>query len=192
MPGGFRMGDYEFWPLDASGPIEREPRRQPILGAPPPRHLAGFLREASVRNPSAAAGLLIQQRFCGHNEPTYSVFDLITNPTSPWKMCYKEREQALHTLDVSPVGGGPWLRVFDRDWFNIGNPVVELPQSPVLIERSDGELVRAYEDDTAAYDIAFGFEYPAQCMSSDDVSWFALAVAAQGRAPIQIVSEELM
>ena len=175
---GFRMGEHVFLAAADDAPLSRfaDRRGRPLQGAIPPDYLADKVRVAARSGP---AELLWSGRFCGHGEPTYGVFVLVCGECD--------------TFELKLAGSGPSDRgatppyVLARptgrsvDWF----PIYDLRRHPA----AEGRWLEGVEEpeiDEIAYSpsgetrfrVALGFEYPADCVSANDVSWYALGVEA--------------
>jgi hypothetical protein len=117
---GFVFGDHEFLHPSENGPLERiaAPKRQ-ILGAPPPSYLEGIAREAT--NSSTAAKALRVGRFCGHGEPTMTVFDVVIDGGDIVEIGAiedpgdSEQKRNLIAL-VARKPGSEWKTLFRREW----------------------------------------------------------------------------
>ncbi len=168
MPG-FRLGNHEF--LEPGGPpaplsrLTQQPRF-PIADAPPPKFAAPFCAPA---DPNGPAALLASGEFCGHGEPTFTVFDLALDGQRQLELAVPYEQDAAPTLQARPAGSrAPWrtllnlAEIFD---YCRGQQCSAAPQS---IADEEGHIlpVRA----------AIGFEYPCEATSAEDVSWIAVAV----------------
>lgn len=197
MPDGFKLGDHQFLEPGAAAPISRifQKSRRPIRGAAPPRYLTGCVREV---NPAAAIGAavcLVQGEFCGHGEPTYSVFDVVIDGKDVLEFCLREERRpkgpALVQVLVRPAGpNGNWTVIHHGGWFAYHVPGATLPLSATEVPASEGTPAVGRDGRNTRFRVAIGFEYPADCGSADEVSWVAVAVRDAGGPTGEVVLDE--
>ncbi len=169
--GGFKLGDHEFLvPGGAAAPLSRltQKNRSPIAGAEPPSFIAEVCREAELNGP---VGALIDGSFCGHGEPTFSVFDLVVDgdPDVQLALPYEDNaEPAIMPRPGSAADDDGWSHMirlhehFDGFAFDGAGP------SPQPVTDHDGNIVTLRA--------AIGFEYPPDATSVDDITWLAIAL----------------
>jgi hypothetical protein len=187
---GFVLGDHTFLDPIENAPFSRlrAPKRQ-ILGAPPPTYLDGIALQATPASPAAKA--LFTGQFCGHGEPTMTIFDIvidgaetlevgaIADPDDP------AGKRNLPVL-VARKPGSQWRILFRREWEEAQATLEGVEVAPL----SPAELasVGSYGNGRAA----IGFEYPADATSRDVVSWVAIDVLFDGNSdPGCVVNAEL-
>ncbi len=165
---GFTLGTHTFITPDITAPLSRLGKpKGPISGAVPPRFIAGVSRESTT---SSSAAELKKGIFCGHGEPTYTVFDIVIDGRDRLEtlaIYSKENEgQAVdpERLLVRAEGTkGPWLVLLDSAWTGEFGDLV-LPERPVLVDHDpQGHFVASF---------SVGFEYPPDAQHVDDVSWY--------------------
>lgn len=184
MPKGFRIGNHEFLEPGAEAPLSRTSakRRSPISRAEPPPFLAGFTREPAT---SLASKVLVQGTFCGHGEPTYTVFDIVINGQDRLDVVTffagdeeddddpeAEGQDAVLVL-ARPCGTkGDWLVVFSEEWRDESGDI-HVPDEPELHAFDEEEEDEVAETAQAAL-LSIGFEYPPDADSLKEFSWLAL------------------
>lgn len=190
---GFRLGDHTFLAPGEAGSLDRceEPKRQ-ILGAQPPTYLDGLVRESTVS--SAAAKVLRKGDFCGHGEPTMTIFDLVIDGSTEVEVCVimdKEVEEGANFPVVvarNPATNSPWFVIFKREWEERQETLVGVCKE-VLDEGQVGRL----DEERIVGSVSVGFEYPCDADDRDCVTWLAIDMLSKvfGRKPRCIVSAEL-
>ncbi len=165
---GFRLGDHQFVEPPASGPLSRlwQQQRRPIQGAPPPAFLTGFVEPPLGDGPSAE---LEDGGFCGHGEPTYTVFDLVLDGQRELNIALPIEDADEPTLLVRVAGSEePWRKVFSLH-----------EAFPYCGYRAGGQAPQPLVDEQGAIvsaRAAVGCEYPCDAEKVDDVSWVAVAI----------------
>lgn len=186
----FRIGDHEFLELGVPAPLSRTSKRnrKPIANAEPPPFLAGCVREPATTD---AAKVLVHGTFCGHGEPTYTVFDIVIDGQERLDVVTffvdddedEETDAEAEDMDdedsnaaivlARPVGtDGPWLVIFSHEWMDeYGN--LQAPDEPHWHEFDDDEKEEVAETAQAST-LAIGFEYPPDADSLNGFSWLAI------------------
>jgi hypothetical protein len=191
---GFVLGDHQFLDPAENGPLSRfdEPKRQ-ILGAPPPSFLDGIAREASKNSPAAKA--LLKGEFCGHGEPTMTVFDVVIDGEDVLDIAVRmdeedeedEEMEANLPLVAVRTPGGDWVAIFRREWEEAQATLEGTPRTtltPAEAAQLDPDMRRGR--------VAIGFEYPCDATSRDDVGWLTIDVVLEGeRKPVCLVDAEI-
>lgn len=208
MPPPFTLGDHTFDDSGKAAPLSRTKRKgkRPIAGAQPPPFLAGFVREPAT---SEASKVLVQGTFCGHGEPTFTVFDVViggherldvvtffeseTNEDKPEdedEDGESEGEDAAAVL-VRPCGEtGPWLVIYSREWKNEYGDLYP-PDAPEWHTFDADEEQDVAETAQPAL-VSIGFEYPPDADSINEFSWIAVDAWPDGNEgdPYVLVSDE--
>lgn len=190
----FRLGNHEFISPDEDAPASRldEDDRRPIAGAQPPTHLGGCVREADGSGPSA---FLSDGEWCGHGEPTFTVFDVVLDGTD-------ELEVAVETFDsmdeedegdegppvrrvlVRPSGShGEWTVIHDATWGlddDLNRVFPWTPDDRVTDDDPDIQPVLTEDDQPEKFRVSIGLEYPPDAQSAGDISW--VTIIASGLA----------
>jgi hypothetical protein len=189
---GFQFGDHTFLDPSQTGPMSRfSAKKRQIRGAPCPTLLDGIAREATGE--SAAATELFKGNFCGHNEPTMTIFDIVIDGKHELEITGFADEQTeeggnlLVLLARAAGSGGEWRVLFRREWEE--NQAMLDGVEP---EYLSSEEVAEMEPDIARVRVAIGFEYPCDAQSRDDVSWMTIDVLdSQSSEPACVVNAEL-
>lgn len=185
MPSGFQLGDFTFYSPTENAPLDRRGLRpaRPLQGATPPSWVRDFVQESAEDGP---AEFMWSGGFCGHGEPAYSVFDVVIDGDT-WLECATVGEPgSLERLLARPAGStGAWRVIFDRQ------RVVECASPSTGIRTVPAGEVAA-PNATRRVRLAIGFEYPIDCDSAEQVSWFAVAALPAKGDPIVLADEELM
>ena len=186
----FVLGDHTFVDSNENAPLSRlsAPKRQ-ILGAPPPTFLTGIARAASPASPTAKA--LYSGEFCGHGEPTMTIFEIVIDGAEMLEVGAvtdandPDGRRNLPLL-LARKPGGEWRVLCRREWEDARSTLVNVgPTSLSLAERA---AVVSY----GMGRVAIGFEYPADATAVDEVSWVAIDVLLAGEeAPGCVVNAEL-
>jgi hypothetical protein len=166
----FRLGDHEFHdPDETSSSIDAftvgYPRR-PIRGAAPPSFLAAFAVEAAADGPAAA---LLDGEFCGHGEPTFTIFELALDGERNLNLSVPLEAGDEPTVLARPASGaGPWRKLFSvPEVFPFsGCDAGGEPPKPVADDQGQPIPLRA----------AIGCEYPSDASGVDEISWLAIAI----------------
>lgn len=186
---GFVLGDHTFLDPSENAPFSRlrAPKRQ-ILGAPPPSYLDGIARQATPASPAARA--LLTGQFCGHGEPTMTIFDIVIQGVETLEIGAIPDPDAPAAgrnlpLLVARKPGSRWRILFRGDWEE-----ARATLENVNIALSPAELasIGSFGNGRAAV----GFEYPPDATSRDTVAWLAVDVLLDGQAdPACVVNAEL-
>lgn len=203
MPAsGFRLGDHTFLAPGEDAPLSRLRKskgRGPIAGAAAPGWLGGCIA-AGVDADGPAQGLL-DGEFCGHREPTFTVFDLELDGTREIELAVEQDEdeeaadkeeggRVLRVLGRGAGSGAAWTVLFDRawiDWEREDGPA-GCPGERVLVPAAevksavDGERQR----------VAVGLEYPCDAGSAAEVSWMTVLFTPVGEDEVFVVLDEEM
>lgn len=179
MTTPFRLGNHEFMTGNEAAPLSRisAKNKKPIAGATPPPFLAGFVREPASTD---AAKVLKTGAFCGHGEPTFTVFDIIIDGEDHFDVITffaedaDDDEEANAEAVIARVRGskGPWLVVYSSEWINDYGDL-ELPAEPqfqTFKPEEDEEVMDAAEPSR----LAIGFEYPPDADGINEISWLAI------------------
>lgn len=179
MTTPFRLGNHEFIPSGEDAPLSRisKKNKKPIAGATPPPFLAGFTREPAT---TQAAKIIKTGVFCGHGEPTFTVFDIVIDGQDYLDVITffseeaEEDEEANAEAVIARVRGtkGPWLVIYSSEWINDYGDL-ELPTEPqfqTFKSEEDEEVMDAAEPSR----VAIGFEYPADADNVNAISWLAV------------------
>ncbi len=168
---GFQLGNHVFLPQGAPAPLSRLAlaQRSPISGAKPPACLE---RVAQSGGPGPTE-LLRNGEFCGHGEPTYSVFDLIIEGDRELEVSIIPAEDGgtERFLARPAKRRGDWVVVYSRAWCSEGRLTGEVQTVP-----ADAAEHAIDPSGHSRFRIAIGLEYPPDCASADDVTWIAVAV----------------
>ena len=120
-------------------------------------------------DPDGPAALMMTGEFCGHGEPTFTVFDLVLDGSREFELSLPFEPGEEPTVQIRSIAGqGDWKSLFSiRHLFpNACYQPGGAPPQPVMDEHSNLIPVRA----------AIGFEYPPDAASVDEVSWIAIAI----------------
>ena len=181
-PRGFTLGDHTFLaPSQPSDSFARweAPKRQ-IKGAPPPTCLDGLVREA--KPDSMAARSLRDGAWCGHGEPTLSVFDVVIDGHDLLEISVIEdpedadRERNHLAIVVRPPGGREWKPVFRREWEDRQETLQGVSFMPLSAEEAAAVARKALRGR-----VSVGFEYPCDADSRDTVSWIEIHGVPEGK-----------
>ncbi len=165
----FRLGDHEFLePGGPPAPLDRHLQRprKPIVGAVAP----SFVERLAVPPlPDGPAALLLDGSYCGHGEPTFTVFDLAIEGSREVELAVPFEDPDEPSVRLRPAGSdGPWQtllalhELFEYCTYDgSGNP-------PQPITDQSGHILPVR--------VAIGFEYPVEAISAEDVSWVAIAI----------------
>lgn len=185
----FRLGDHQFISPEENAPQSRleQKNRRPIRGATPPSHLMGVAVEARGDGPSAA---LMNGEFCGHGEPTFTVFDIEIDGSRELEIAIETDDELMldeededgeegeapirRLLARSPGSDGPWTVIHDATWGVDDEGMRTFPWCPPRVEvDSDGEIEPVMTDDGEPHlaRLSIGLEYPPDAQSAGDVSW---------------------
>lgn len=188
---GFILGDHQFLHPDVNGPLSRfdAPKRQ-IRGAKPPTYLDGLVRESTRASPAAKA--LFKGEFCGHGEPTMTIFDVVIDGTDILEIVAVTDEEVdvdgpNFVLLAVRKPKGQWYALFRREW----------EENATALARAESAIVQPDEIDDGATDlltarVSIGFEYPCDAGSRDDVTWMTIDALEDGkRKPVCVVNAEL-
>lgn len=189
---GFTLGDHTFLHPSVNGPLSRfEEAPSQIRNAPPPTYLEGRVREATLESPAARA--LLEGRFCGHGEPTMTVFDIVLDGEDVLELGASmdpddpDMTQNLLALAVRRPGQSEWFPIFRRAWED-EQATLEGFTTSVLTESEAASI----SDDVAIGRVSVGFEYPCDADSRDCVTWMTIDVVFEGEEePRCIVDAEL-
>lgn len=189
MPEGFTLGDHRFLHPSETGPLSRfKARKRQIIGAPPPSCFDGLMREATPKSPAAKA--LFKGKFCGHGEPTMTIFDVVIDGEEFLEITALTDDQDpsanLPCLAVRKPGGR-WIALFRREWEESQATLEGVAPSPL----TEAEIAQL-NPDTGLGRLAVGFEYPCDATSRDCVSWMTVDALFDGnRKPSCLVNAEL-
>ena len=193
----FTLGNHTFITSDQNGPMSRfdVKKRTPISGAAPPGFLTGHCRPATS---TKAAKNLLKGNFCGHGEPTFTVFEVVIGGAEKLELAAIMPSEDSETPDPELLmarklgADGPWLVLFDQNWADDSGSF-RLPSTTVWRTVSDEEH-EELDDDGAIVEgqLAIGFEYPCDAAAVDDVSWITVDVWPDGHKgePIVVVDCE--
>lgn len=186
----FKLGDHEFnysYSPETDDPLSGmlQENRRPIRGAPPPNHLVGVAVESRGDGPSAA---LMNGDFCGHGEPTFTVFDIEIDGSREVEIAVEADDDVMldeedeegeeaelpirRLLARSPRSDGLWTVIHDETWVSGSYP--SFPSQ--VVKESDSEIEPVLTDDgePELMRLSIGREYPAETESVGDVSWVAV------------------
>ena len=190
---GFKMGNHVFLDPSVNGPLSRlrAPKKQ-IFGAPAPSYLAGLVREASKKSPAARE--LLKGRFCGHGEPTLTVYDVVIGVHEVLEISGVMDNRTLQDGDNPalvvvrvPEARSDWHILFDRSWSDGLRMLTGARQRRIKASEK-----RELEKNKGLARVSIGFEYPCDAASPDDVSWLAIdALVEGGRKPECVVNAEI-
>lgn len=186
---GFTLGNHTFLHPSVNGPMSRHtaPKRQ-ILGAPPPAYLEGLVREATKQSPAAKE--LLRGKFCGHSEPTMTVFDVVIDGTDMLEVSGipdAEDEERNVQLLACRVPGGRWVPLFRNTWEELQQTLEGVTPEPV--SESEAEQL---EVAMMVGRVSIGFEYPCDATSRDTVTWLTVDVLFDGQKKPQCVVDAEM
>jgi len=189
---GFVFGTHQFLHPSVNGPISRlhDPKRQ-IKGAPPPTYLDGLARESTDKSVAAAA--LHKGEFCGHGEPTMTIFDVVIDGDGDLEVdaiiddaCDENGANPL-IVAARRQGQSDWHVLFERAWDERSMMLTDVRSRKLTseeVEELGGEPLHGK--------VAIGFEYPCDAQSRDDVTWLTIDVLEDGkRKPTCIVDAEM-
>lgn len=190
---GFKMGNHVFLDPSINGPLSRlrAPKKQ-ISGAPAPSYLDGLVREASKK--SSAARELLKGKFCGHGEPTMTVYDIVIGEHEVIeisgvmdKRTMQDGDNPALVVVRAPEAGSDWHILFDRSWSDELKMLAGARQRRIKASEK-----RELEKNKGLARVSIGFEYPCDATSRDDASWLAIdALVEGGPKPGCIVSAEI-
>lgn len=191
MPDGFVLGDHQFQDPSEPGDLDRldAPKRQ-IRGAPPPTYLDGIARESGPGSPAAQA--LLEGEFCGHGEPTMTVFDIVIDGDEELEIGLvpaEDQEETGANPDVLAVRrpGGEWIALFRSAWEMELQGLAGVGRTPLTPEELEG-----MHPEIARGRASIGFEYPCDATSRDEVSWLTIDLLMEGEdEPVCIVNAEM-
>lgn len=200
MAPPFRIGDHTFDDSGKAAPLSRikQKNRSPIANAEPPPFLGGCVREAK----SLASSVLVKGTFCGHGEPTYTVFDIVVDGADRLDVVTffegdedeedgDEGEQEAAVVLVRPCGGtGPWLVVYSVEWRDESGDLYP-PSEPEWHTFDEEEAADVMETAEPSL-VSIGFEYPPDADSLGEFSWLAIDAWPDGNEddPFVLVSVE--
>jgi hypothetical protein len=192
-PKGFVFGDHVFLDPMVNGPLSRfkKPKKQ-IYGAPPPTYLERIVRESSPS--SRAATELLKGKFCGHGEPTMTVFDIVLDRAEYLQIAVLRDPDDPNLVLSYPLVAARrlleprrWVVLFRREWEGAQQTLEGVEVTPVTPEEA-----AALEENAHEGRVSIGFEYPCDATSRDSVGWIAIAVLLKDeKKPKCIVSAEL-
>ncbi len=184
----FVLGDHTFNAEEGRQRFSfrrRSPRQ--ILGAIPPTLFDGIARDSTKASP--AAGNLLRGKFCGHNEPVMTVFDLVIDGVDRFEIAAimfgeePDDEQNIPLVAIRPPDG-TWRAIFRRSWQD-ERATLEGVNDPAL---TGEEIAQIDEEDVIVGPVSIGFEYPSDAASRDTVSWMTIDTTMEGEPePICIV-----
>ncbi|MFG0242771.1 MAG: hypothetical protein ACF8R9_08310 [Phycisphaerales bacterium JB054] len=183
---GFVLGDHRFLHPSVQGPLSRmyDPKRQ-IKGAPPPTYLEGRAVEAGPD--SLVASALLEGRFCGHNEPTMTVFEVVIDGHADLEIGAVLGDEGLAILAVRAPGSDEWFAVYRDSWAEEQQTLEGVDTPPMSAEE-----IAQIDPDIARGRVAIGFEYPCDATSRDCVSWMTIDALIEGQdEPGCVVNAEL-
>lgn len=177
-PAGFVFGDHQFFGPSQNGPISRltAPKKQ-IHTAPPPTYLDGYAVESTKKSKSAT--MLLKGKFCGHGEPTMTVFDIVIDGETELEisaLSAPENPDANVPLLAVRKPGGKWFALFRREWEERSMMLEGVKQKAV--SRKEAAVL---DEETLRGEVSIGFEYPCDAGSRDDVSWVTIDVFSAGK-----------
>jgi hypothetical protein len=193
MPdAGFTLGDHTFLHPSQTGPMSRfSDKKRQIRGAACPAFLDAVAREAG--KDSAAAKELFKGKFCGHGEPTMTIFDVVIDGSHDLEVTGFADEQTeeganlLIFLARAAGSKGDWRVLFRREW----------EENQAMLDGVEAEYlphaeVAEMEPDIATVRVSIGFEYPCDAQSRDDASWMTIDILdSQSDEPACVVNAEL-
>ena len=192
-PRGFTLGDHTFLaPSQPSDSFARweAPKRQ-IKGAPPPTCLDGLVREAGPD--SIAARSLRDGAWCGHGEPTLSLFDVVIDGQDLLEISViddpedTERECNHLAIVVRPPGGQEWKPVFRREWEDRQETLQGVSFTPLSAKEAAAVARKSMRGR-----VSVGLEYPCDAESRDTVSWIEIHAVPEGKTEyLRLASAEL-
>lgn len=188
MPGtGFILGDHQFYgPNDGAPPHAIGTKTKRITGAPPPTCLDGLVVESLGKtNP---AKKLVKGKFCGHGEPTFTVFDVVIDGVDELEFGaieYSPEEEASQVIDEEagpwvlavriPGASGPWHVIFRREWEERSETLSHILRT----ELSRDEEARLLPEIMVGR-ASVGLEYPADANSRDEATWMTIVADLNG------------
>ncbi len=190
---GFKFGDHTFLDPAETGPMSRfSAKKRQILGAPCPSYLDGIVREATKNSPAAKD--LFEGKFCGHDEPTMTIFDIVIDGKDQIDItgfADEETEEGgnlMVFLARASGSKGDWRVLFRREWEE-NQATLEGIEPEFLSDEEVAEL----EPDIVTVRVAVGFEYPCDAQSRDEVSWITIDILdPETNQPACVVNAELV
>ncbi|MBC7835064.1 MAG: hypothetical protein H7Y88_08175 [Phycisphaerales bacterium] len=207
-PTGFRLGNHTFITPVENGDPDRvsQEDRAPIEKAPPPGWLTGCV--AKVDADDGPSMSLVSGDFCGHGEPTYTVFDIELDGSREVELVVhgeggdsddEDDDDGDDEADGDPGAvllvlarrarsKGPWTVLYDAAWLD-GTGIAACPKVPELVA---AEEVDFESEEDERYHVAIGLEYPCDATSAEDVSWLTIVmtpVAGEGQGEIYSVAD---
>lgn len=180
----FKLGNHVF----GTG---SKPPKGPLVGALSPSFIAAYTKVAT----GSASKELTKGKFCGHGEPTFTVFDIAINGSTELEvaawMGTSETDDPELLLARVPGVGTRWLTLFNQKWFApTGN--LNLPSTPEWIDIKPGDE-RIDPEGLVIASLAIGFEYPSDAQNENDISWMTIDGWPQGHKgkPIVLVDVEV-
>lgn len=187
-PKRFQLGDHIFREDVNEDPLARfsAPKR-PIRGAVPPTYLDGLVVEATKKSPAAKA--LFKGEFCGHGEPTMTIFDVVIDGASEIELsAIADGKNGNYLVVAVRTKRGKWFPIFRRTWEERASGLSGIKRRPVT-KSEDAILTKG----ASPARVSIGFEYPSDADSRDCVSWVTIDIVAPGfRKPKCIVNAELL
>lgn len=192
-PEGVALGNHRFYSPKQTAPMSRMfADKKQILGMPPPACFKGLVREATPNSPAAAA--LYEGKFCGHDEPTMGIFDVVIDGTDVveigWVPDPDDEDQEYNIpLVVARAPGGEWHAIFRHQWEEGQATLEGFTREPLTPDELDA---LTESENRAKGRVSIGFEYPADATSADCVTWLTIDVLFEGEpAPVCIVNARL-
>jgi hypothetical protein len=133
---------------------------------------------------SIAARDLREGAWCGHGEPTLTIFDVVIDGQDLLELSTiqdpkdKRGERNHPVVVVRPVGGKTWLPIFRREWEERQETLNGVTFKPLTAK--EAASVREKEVPLRGR-LSVGFEYPCDADSRDAVSWVEIHVVPEGR-----------
>ncbi|MFM9996277.1 MAG: hypothetical protein ACKVU4_10805 [Phycisphaerales bacterium] len=147
-----------------------------------------MLREATKS--SAAAKALFKGEFCGHGEPTMTIFDVVIDGAEELDVSVIPNPEDTGRNVIALVArkpGGPWVTLYKREWEEAQSTLEGVRPAPL----TKAELA-AVSSDVERARVAIGFEYPCDATSRDCVSWMTIDLLfATKKKPMCLVDSEM-
>ncbi len=136
---------------------------------PPPTYLQG---RVAIPRPDGPARHLLDGRWCGHGEATFSVFDIRSSESGGLSLVLPAdlRYPALPAVAVESPAGERFL-IYDPRQYTASVFAIKTREFPY----APGPAYRCRVCGCERFDASVGFEIPEDSSGPEDTSWFALA-----------------
>jgi hypothetical protein len=114
-------------------------------------------------------------KFCGHGEPTYSVFDVVHDGERELQISISATEDkgTVRFLIRPAHQEKDWVVLFSRSW----SDEARVPKG-IEVVRAGESQPSVHPNGSSRFHVAVGLEYPPDCASENEITWIAIAVQA--------------